>query len=172
MLKRLAKKSMIAFLSAAVVFANAAAFSYADSLDADLMKLKNMIRTVRQNYVEEVSEEELMYGAYSGVFQVLDSHSMYYSPEEMKIFENATVGKFGGVGLLVEMREGKLIVVSPIEGTPAEKAGILPGDVILSVNGETLQGASLSDAVEKMQGEPGTKVTLGIEREGKQLTFK
>ncbi len=172
MWKRFVKKSMITFLSAAVVFANAAVISYADSLDADLIKLKNMIRTVRQNYVEEVSEEELMYGAYSGVFQMLDPHSIYYSPEEMEIFESVTTGKFGGIGLLVEMRESKLIVVTPIEGTPAQKAGILPGDIILSVDGETVQDIPFNDVVERMQGEPGTKITLEIEREGEQLTFE
>jgi carboxyl-terminal processing protease len=175
MLKRFAQKSICLVLCIGMIFCISSGIVYGnngDNLDAKLNKLKNIIECIQENYVEEISEDDLMLGAYFGVFEILDPHSTYYIPEELKLFESVTSGKFGGVGLTVEMKNDRITVISTMKGTPARKAGIIPGDIIVSIDGTDMTKASLEEAMEKMRGEQGTTVNLGIEREGEVLQFE
>lgn len=127
--------------------------------------LAEVLERVKENYVEDIDDEELMERAIRGMLKSLDDHSSFMDPEEYRRMRESTTGRFGGVGIEVSHRDGKVRVVAPIEGTPADRAGIRTGDTILSVDGESLEGRSLDAAVRKMRGEIGTEVTVTIERE-------
>jgi carboxyl-terminal processing protease len=132
-----------------------------------LSLLIDTLQHVEQSYVHDLSPEErrkFMESAINGGLQSLDLHSGYINPREYKQFMKASEGSFGGVGIQLTMnRESKrLTVISPIVGTPAYKAGIKPGDEIDKINGESTQGMTQDDAVEKIQGPPGSQVTLTI----------
>jgi carboxyl-terminal processing protease len=121
---------------------------------------------VEQNYVEEVKDKDLIYGAIKGMLETLDPHSNFLPPEIFKDMKIDTSGKFGGVGIEIGQKDSVLTVVSPIEDTPAFKAGIKAGDKILKINGESTKGLSLVEAVAKMRGKKGSDVLLSIWREG------
>jgi len=121
---------------------------------------------VERNYVEEVDPKKLTTGAIEGLIKTLDPHSAYLTPERFKEFEEGTAGKFGGVGLEVYMEDGTLTVIAPIEGSPAERAGVRAGDKIVEIDGKPTAGMNVYDAVKVLRGEEGTEVTLGIRRPG------
>lgn len=120
---------------------------------------------VRGNYVEEVTDQKLIRAAIRGMLSELDPHSSYLDPENFSEMRVQTRGSFGGLGIEVTTKDGLVKVVSPIDGTPAFRAGIKPGDLITHIDGESILGLPLSDAVEKMRGEVGTKIELTIRRE-------
>ncbi|HSO31629.1 MAG TPA: S41 family peptidase [Labilithrix sp.] len=120
---------------------------------------------VENNYVDPVDRGKLVEGAIKGMVENLDPHSSYLPPEEWKQFQSDTEGKFGGVGLEVDGRGEKLIVIAPIEGSPAARAGIKSGDQIIAVDGEDVMTQPLDKVVKKMRGAPGTKVKIGVHRE-------
>lgn len=120
----------------------------------------------QKNYVEEVESKELIYGAIRGMLSSLDPHSSFMTPDDFREMQVETKGRFGGVGIEITMRNGILTVVSPIEDTPAFKAGIKAGDVIARINGESTKDMNIMEAVKKMRGKPGTEVVLSIVREG------
>ncbi len=125
---------------------------------------------IENSYVESVDETRLVYGAIQGMVAGLDPHSDFLPPDDFRIFQSDTTGRFGGVGLEVDAGErtgGRLTVVTPIEGTPAARAGIQPGDVIVSIEGRSTQGMSIDAAVRLMRGEPGTRVRLELLRRGR-----
>ncbi len=132
----------------------------------ELAMFGNVLEMVRKAYVEETSVKDLIYGAISGMLSKLDPYSMFFTPEEFAEFKGDTQGKFGGIGIEIGIRDGFLTVISPIEGTPAWKAGLKAGDRIVEIDGEITQGITLLEAVNKLRGEPGTKVKLKILREG------
>ena len=132
--------------------------------------LAEVLERVKENYVEEKDDEELMEAAIRGMLKGLDDHSTYMDPEEYRQMRESTSGRFGGVGLEVSSEDGRIQVVSPIEGSPAYRAGIRSGDVIISVDGESLEDASLDTAVNKMRGEIGTEVRIGLERADSEET--
>jgi len=129
---------------------------------------------IESHYVEDVQETELMYGAARGLTDVLDPHSRFMDPEEYGKLKQETEGneEIDGIGIDVEKRKTHLVIISPIEGSPAAKAGIEPGDVIRRVDGVDVGSLEFDDAVSRMQGPPGSEVTLVVERRSRELTFK
>lgn len=131
-----------------------------------------ILNRVKQGYVEDVSDEELLEHAIRGMLDGLDPHSAYLNPEEFKEISISTSGKFGGLGIEVQMQNGFVRVVAPIDDTPAKNAGIEPGDLIIRINDTAVKGLSLMDAVKMMRGEPGTDITLTVLREERNEPFK
>jgi len=119
---------------------------------------------VENNYVDPVDRGKLVEGAIKGMVENLDPHSSYLPPDEWKQFQSDTEGKFGGVGLEVDGRGERLVVIAPIEGSPAARAGIRSGDQIIAVDGEDVMTQPLDKVVKKMRGAPGTKVMIGVHR--------
>lgn len=124
-----------------------------------------VLSLVESNYVESVDPSELVEGAIGGLMRELDPHSSYMPPDLYNEMEVETEGSFGGLGIEITIRDHKLTVVSPIEGTPADRAGIKEGDVIVKVDGESTSKMTLFDAVKKMRGPKGTSVTISIMRQ-------
>ncbi len=139
-----------------------------------LRLFSDVLNIVQDNYVEKIDLKKLMYGAVSGMLRELDPHSSFLKPEEYKELQVETKGKFGGLGIEISMKDGILTVVSPLEGTPADKAGIQAGDQIVRIDDQPTQDMSLTEAVQKMRGAKGTKVKLTIVRKGerKPLEFE
>ena len=126
----------------------------------------NILAIVRKNYVDEVQTKDLINGAITGMLNGMDPHSAYLTPELYKELQMDTQGRFGGLGIEITVRNGVLTVVSPIEDTPAFRAGIKSGDQILKIEGEFTKDMSLMQAVKKMRGPKGTKLNLSVKREG------
>jgi carboxyl-terminal processing protease len=126
----------------------------------------NILSIVKKNYVEDVDTKNLVNGAVSGMLTSLDPHSAYLTPEHYKDLQMDTQGRFGGLGIEITIKAGVLTVVSPIEDTPAFKAGIKPGDMIFKIEEEFTKDMTLVDAVKKMRGLKGTKINISIRREG------
>jgi carboxyl-terminal processing protease len=126
----------------------------------------NILSIVKKNYVEEVDTKNLVNGAINGMLNSLDPHSAYLTPELYKELQMDTQGRFGGLGIEITVKGGILTVVSPIEDTPAAKAGVKPGDQIFKIDDEFTKDMTLVDAVKKMRGPRGTKITISIKREG------
>ncbi|HDP69537.1 MAG TPA: S41 family peptidase [Actinobacteria bacterium] len=136
-------------------------FSDVPSLDL----LKEAISEIRGNYVKEVSDEDMIYGAIKGAAEFLgDPYTKYLTVEEAKSLGQEMSGEFDGVGLYVGLKDDKITVISPIEGTPADKAGIKTGDIIIEVDGKSTDGMSIDEAVSLIKGEEGTKVVLKVLR--------
>jgi carboxyl-terminal processing protease len=121
---------------------------------------------VESSYVEEVEPEKVVQGAIRGLLRTLDPHSSFMPPEVYREMQVETEGRFGGLGIEITIRDDVLTVVSPIESTPAFRAGIQPGDQIVKVDGESTKELSLIDAVKKLRGPEGTAVTISIMRQG------
>jgi carboxyl-terminal processing protease len=128
--------------------------------------LTEVMKKVSDNYVKEVSDEELLMRAIRWMVHSLDPFSAYMSPDELKEMETETKGQFGGLGIEITKKDYYILVISPIEDTPAWRAGILPGDRIIKINGESTREMTLSDAVKKLRGPKGTRVVITVEREG------
>lgn len=131
-----------------------------------LQLLADIFNRVDDSYVEEVDQKKLVEAAINGMLSSLDPHSSYLAPEDFAEMQQETRGKFGGLGIEVTMEDGFVKVITPIDDTPAERAGVQPGDFITHLDGEAVLGLTLSDAVDRMRGEPGEKITLTIAREG------
>lgn len=140
-------------------------------LQQDLKLLENLIKFIKLNYPYEVSEEQLIEGAFKGLFSSLDDYSSYYTEEEFKELNETVSGDFAGVGIHITEKNGYITVLTPIEGTPAYKAGIKPNDIIVSVDGIDIKGFTAQKASSLIKGEVGTKVRLGIIREGEPKTL-
>lgn len=123
-----------------------------------------VMERAKVSYVEEVSDKKLIESAINGMLVSLDPHSSYLDEQSFKYMNEQTKGKFGGLGIEVTMENGVVKVVSPIDDTPASKAGLKPGDYITNIDGEQVVGMSLNDAVDKMRGKIGSKVKLTIRR--------
>ncbi len=125
-----------------------------------------MLVQVENDYVDPVDRAKLVDGAIKGMVAELDPHSSYMSPDEFQAFQSDTEGKFGGIGVEVEMRNEQLVVLSPIEASPSARAGIRSGDVIVSVDGKDPAAGALDKLVEHLRGVPGSHVRVGIRRPG------
>lgn len=134
-------------------------YTYLDLFNDSLAKIE-------VTYVEEIDVKELMYGAIRGMLSTLDPYSVFFDEEAYKNFRVTTEGEFGGLGIQITVRDGILTVVSPIEGTPAYDLGIKSGDRIVQIEGESTRGITSDEAIEKLRGDPGTKVEITIRREG------
>ena len=126
----------------------------------------DVFERIRSDYVEVPDERLLIESAINGMLAGLDPHSSYLTPDSFKDMQVQTSGKFGGLGIEVTMEEGILKVIAPMDGTPAAKAGVLSNDQIIALDGESVIGLSLSDAVDRMRGAIGTPIMLTIQREG------
>ena len=125
----------------------------------------DVLDTVDRQYVSKVDDKKLIEAALEGMVNSLDPHSDYLNPEAFNDLEDQTRGEYGGLGLEITSEDGAVKVISPIDGTPAARAGIKPGDFIMAVDGQNILGMSVSDAVKEMRGKPGEAVTLTIGRE-------
>ena len=132
----------------------------------DLRAFTEVFAKVKSDYVEPVSDKKLIDAAINGMLSGLDPHSTYLDPEAFKELQVGTQGEFGGLGIEVGMEDGFVKVVSPIEDTPAYKAGLKPGDLIVKLDDTPVKGMTLNDAVNRMRGKPGTEITLTIVRKG------
>lgn len=135
--------------------------------DYELQKiLVDAIDQVQRNYVREVSRRKLVEAAIKGILSELDPYSAYISPEEMDRFRTAVESEFGGIGIQVTVERGKLKVLSPLVGTPAYRAGLVAGDVIVEIDGKSAANITIEDAVRRLKGRPGTPVTLTVVHAG------
>lgn len=168
-------KKLLLLVSLALSFALAVSSSQAaekkakaETSDADTYEMLNLFGEVmeraKNTYVEDVDDKKLIESAINGMLVSLDPHSSYLDAQSFKYMNEQTKGKFGGLGIEVTMEQGVVKVVSPIDDTPASKAGLKPGDYITNIDGENVIGMSLNDAVDKMRGKVGSKVKLTIRR--------
>lgn len=134
----------------------------------ELRAFAEVFNAIKQGYVEPVDDKKLITSAISGMLTGLDPHSTYLDPEAYKDLQVGTQGEFGGLGIEVGMEDGFVKVISPIEDTPAFRAGVRPGDLIIKLDGTAVKGMSLNDAVKKMRGKPKTSIKLTIARKGEQ----
>ncbi|MBX2836529.1 MAG: S41 family peptidase [Gammaproteobacteria bacterium] len=132
----------------------------------EMRTFTDIIARIKSDYVEEVSDEELFEHAIRGMLHGLDPHSAYLNTEEFNELRIGTTGEFGGLGIEVSMEDGFVKVVSPIDDTPAQRAGMQPGDLIIRLDETPVKGLSLNDAVKLMRGKPGSNIQLTVIREG------
>ncbi|WP_300424322.1 S41 family peptidase [uncultured Thalassolituus sp.] len=132
----------------------------------DLRTFTEIFERIRSSYVEEVDDHTLFSNAIQGMLSSLDPHSAYLQAEDFTDLQENTSGKFGGLGIEVGMENGLVRVITPIDDTPASRAGMRPGDLIVTLDGEAVMGMTLGDAVERMRGAPGTSITLEVRRDG------
>ena len=141
--------------------------------DGDFSKLYEVYNTLENYYFEDVDEDALVNGAINGMVESLDDpYSDFMSTDEAKSFHQSISSSFEGIGAEIQQENDQIVIVSPIKGAPAEEAGLKAGDIILEVDGESLQGMSSSNAVLLIRGEKGTKVNLTIQRPGQSGTMK
>jgi carboxyl-terminal processing protease len=140
--------------------------AHGDTPYAAVEQLGRVLVEVENEYVDPVDRAKLVNGAIKGMVAELDPHSSYMPPEEFQAFESDTEGQFGGIGIEVESRNDTLVVLSPIEGSPAERAGIKSGDLIVSVDGKDPSQEPLDKLVKRLRGAPGSHVKLGVRRSG------
>jgi carboxyl-terminal processing protease len=132
----------------------------------------DVFERVRAEYVEPVNDREVVENAINGMLQGLDPHSSYMNPRSFRDMQVQTRGEFGGLGIEVTQENGYVKVISPIDDTPAQRAGVKPGDLITHLNGQSTQGLTLQEAVEQMRGERGTAIRLTIRREGERAPLE
>ena len=166
------KKILIIFLISLIFFASK---SYAkNELYEKIDLFGEVLENIKKEYVDEVDQSEMMESAINGVLQSLDPYSAYMSPQIFKEMQTDTRGEFGGLGIEIGMEAGVVKVISPIDDTPAAKAGIKAGDYIVKIGKEQVQGKSLLEAVKLMRGPVGTSINLTVRRKNvkKPLEFK
>ncbi len=146
---------------------------YAGESYEELKVFAEVLTQVKKHYVETLQTQELVHGAVRGLLKTLDPHSSYMTPDMYREMQVETKGEFGGVGIQIGVKENRITVIAPIEGTPAYEAGIEAGDVIVNVDGEPMKSLTLMEAVQRMRGPKGTRVTLTVERAqvAEPLTF-
>ena len=132
----------------------------------------NILAIVQRNYVKEVETEKLITGAIEGMLGSLDPHSSYLTGDAYRELQTETEGRFGGLGLEITVRNGVLTVISPIEGTPAARAGVQPGDQVVGIDDRSTEELGLADAVKQLRGPKGSSVTISVRREGQEKLLK
>ncbi|MEW5769266.1 MAG: S41 family peptidase [Pseudomonadota bacterium] len=175
------KLKQIGLIGMGVVFGAALSLNFSAVADRepeplpieDLRAFTEIFGKIKSDYVEPVEDKKLITEAINGMLSGLDPHSSYLDAEAFKELQVGTQGEFGGLGIEVGMEDGFVKVVSPIEDTPAYKAGVKSGDLVIKLDDTPVKGMTLNDAVKKMRGKPGTDITLTIVRKGetKPLTF-
>lgn len=136
-----------------------------DDLYSQIELYSYALTTIQADYVDELKPKDLIYGSLKGMLSTLDPHSQFLDPEAYEDLRTETQGKFGGLGIEISIRDGLLTVITPIEGTPAWRAGIQAGDRIVKIEDELTKDLTLSEAVKLMRGEPNTEITVTILRE-------
>ena len=156
---------------------NTSLFQISHSAESEIYKkidlFGEVLEKINKEYVEEINQSESMDSAINGLLQSLDPYSAYMSPETFEEMQTETSGEFGGLGIEVGMEAGVVKVITPMDGTPADKAGLKAGDYIVKINDTQVQGKSLSEAVDLMRGPVGSSIELTVRRRGekKALTF-
>lgn len=137
----------------------------ADDFYQQIELFTDAMTVIRSDYVEEPKTKDIIYGALKGMLASLDPHSQFMDPDTYNEIKVETEGSFGGLGIEITIKDDLLTIISPLDGTPAQKAGLKPGDKIIKIDGELTRDITLVDAVKKLRGKPGTKVALTILRE-------
>ena len=157
------------FILTAIILSNICNTSYSENTNKLYEKIdlfSEVLEKINQEYVEEIDQSEVMDSAINGILQSLDPYSGYMSPEIFKETQIETSGEFGGLGIEVSMEAGVVKIITPIDDTPASKAGVKAGDYIVRINGEQVQGKTLMEAVNLMRGPVGTSIEITIRRKG------
>ena len=170
--KKLLFTILLVFITSKLTVANTE-----EKKDVDVLPL-NEIRTfteifskIKNDYVENINDKKLLENAIRGMLRGLDPHSAYLDKEAYRELQEGTSGKFGGLGIEVGYEDGFVKVISPIDDTPAQRAGVKAGDLIIKLDGKSVKGISLMEAVKMMRGKPGSEIVLTILREGKEKPF-
>ena len=158
-------KKFIILILLTIFFARESNANQTDNLYKKLDLFSDVLETLNNEYVDPVDENKVLDAAINGMLQSLDPYSSYMSPENFRNMNAETKGEFGGLGIEITMQAGLVKVISPIEGTPADKAGIKAGDFIIRINNTQVKGLNLFEAVSMMRGKVGTKINLVIRRE-------
>ena len=158
-------KKLIILILLTIFFARESNANQTDNLYKKLDLFSDVLETLNNEYVDQVDESKVLDAAINGMLQSLDPYSSYMSPENFRNMNAETKGEFGGLGIEITMQAGLVKVISPIEGTPADKAGIKAGDFIIRINNTQVKGLNLFEAVSMMRGKVGTKINLVIRRE-------
>jgi carboxyl-terminal processing protease len=166
------KKGIVFVIATGAIFLGFTTFIFAkdpkpqkDDLYEQVELFASAVSIIRSDYVEDVTSKDLIYGALKGMLMSLDSHSQFMDPDTYREMRVETEGKFGGLGIEITIKDGILTIISPIEGTPAFKAGLRPNDKVVKIDGVSTKDITLTEAVKKLRGEPGTSVTLTVLRE-------
>ena len=165
------------FVITAVVFLSTPNKIYAQNVDKLYEKIdlfSEVLEKIQNEYVDEVDQAEAMDSAINGLLQSLDPYSAYMNPKIFKEIQTETSGEFGGLGIEVTMEAGVVKVITPIDNTPAARAGVKSGDYIVRINNEQVQGKTLMEAVNLMRGPVGTSIEITVRRKGlkKAKVFK
>ncbi|MBM4321126.1 MAG: PDZ domain-containing protein, partial [Deltaproteobacteria bacterium] len=168
-IRKLSGCLLVAAVMAAVGFFLGLSWDHVARADAEspYRKLKifaKVLSFVERSYVESIDEKKLIYGAIHGMVEALDPHSLFMPPDVYREMKQWAIGEFGGVGLEIGLRQGRITVIAPLDGTPAQRAGFLPGDVILGIDGVSTEGMALFDVVMRIRGNPGTTVRFEVRR--------
>ena len=154
-----------------IIFLACANFSYAAeptktfrNLNERVNYLKDIIQYIQENYAGEVSEEAMMEGAYKGLFEALDPYSKYFTPEELAVFDQMSSGTYSGIGATIGIENNQMTIIDLIERGPALKAGLKPGDAILTIDDKEAKISAFENSINMLLGKPGTKVKLSIKR--------
>jgi len=168
-------KAFAAFFAVSIIFGG---ITFCQQKDLDISEFykeielfSDAISLVIANYIDNVKPKELIYGALKGMLSSLDEYSQFLEPDNFKEMKIETEGRFGGLGIEIGTRGGMLTIISPIDGTPAEKAGLKPGDIIVKIDGEITKNIVLYDAVKNLRGKVGSPVILSIWREKEERFF-
>lgn len=156
------KKSIISFILLLIILISPLQI-YAEG-ELDLVYFNDIFDIVQENYLEEMSSNQHIENSIDGLFDGLDNYSDYYNQEEFSDLNEQLEGNFVGIGAYIKEENGYIKIVSPIKGSPAEKAGLLPDDIILRINGKTAQGLTAEEATNLIKGDKGTKVRLRVKR--------
>ena len=168
-IKSIVKISVFSFLSLLLLTSAAMADVSQKEREETYKQLElfaNVLSMLQENYVEPINTKDLIEGAINGLLLSLDPHSSYMKPESFQELKDETHGSFTGIGIEITMRDGILTIVSPIEGTPADQAGLKAKDMIVKIDGDPTKEMTPMDAIKKLRGPKGSKVTISIHREG------
>jgi len=161
-MKKIKSMVLVIFISTTLLFSA----PQKDETYKQINLLLDVLKYTEENYVDEVDRNKLLISAIKGMLKPLDPFTQFLEPDAYKELKVETEGQFGGLGIRITVRDEWITVITPLPGTPAYKAGILPGDKIIKIEDESTYGMSIEEAVKRLRGTPGTKVTITIAREG------
>ena len=159
-------KKILYFLLITILIINKNLYASDSNIYEKIDTFSEVLDKINKEYIDEINQDEIMDSAINGVLQSLDPYSAYMTPEMYENMTTETSGEFGGLGIEVGMEAGVVKVISPIDNTPASKAGVKAGDYIVKINGSQVQGKSLTEAVELMRGPIGSEIEITVRRKG------